>query len=249
MSLFVGNPKKLTDYELVATREFDKKTKLIYMTNILQKLPIAEIEGGSFFPCPNLTTREVHFVAGPSGSGKSTYTDKYVNQYLKLFPNRLVYVFSKFKKDVSCPYFDHKNVTVIPNSEIGEDYETLYPNSMFKNCLVVFDDVDSIAAEYRLRIHSIMHRLLESGRHSNTSMVVTGHNIYNYKETQQLLNESTHCVFFPHSNFYQVQNFLKRYIGMAAAQIRKIKDLSSRWVCLRKNYPTTIIYESGIYLL
>lgn len=249
MSLFIGNPKKLDDFKLVATREFDDITKLVYLTEKMTKLPITEIDGGKFFPCPNLTTREVHFVAGPSGSGKSTYTNQYVLQYLKLFPNRKVVVFSKFKNDVSCPYFGHPNVTIVPNSEVTEDFEDKFPNKLFKDSLVIFDDVDSIAVDYKVRIHTIMNRLLESGRHANTSMIITGHNIYNYKETKYILNESTHAVFFPHSNFFQIQNFLKRYIGMNTTQVRRIKDLPSRWVCLRKNYPTTIIHESGIYIL
>ena len=43
--------------------------------------------------------REILYITGPSGSGKSTYTPKYLEQYVKQFKNRPIYIFSSLPSD------------------------------------------------------------------------------------------------------------------------------------------------------
>ncbi|MFM6267246.1 MAG: ATPase/DNA packaging protein, partial [Dolichospermum sp.] len=41
------------------------------------------------------------YITGPSGSGKSTYTRKYLEQYVKKFKGRPIYLFSSLPSDES----------------------------------------------------------------------------------------------------------------------------------------------------
>ena len=56
----------------------------------------------SFQHIPDTTKeREILYITGPSGSGKSTHTRKYLEQYVKHFKGRPIYLFSSLPSDKS----------------------------------------------------------------------------------------------------------------------------------------------------
>ena len=50
------------------------------------------------------------YITGPSGSGKSTYTRKYLEQYVKQFKGRPIYLFSSLPSDESLDKIKPKRV-------------------------------------------------------------------------------------------------------------------------------------------
>jgi len=47
----------------------------------------------------------------------------------------------------------------------------------------------------------------------------------------------------------QMTNLLGLYGGCDTDELKRIRKLPSRWVCLSTSFPTLVIYESGCYLL
>ena len=62
---------------------------------LIKEFRLLKISNDSKFQhIPDTTKeREILYIAGPSGSGKSTYTRKYLEQYVKKFKNRPIYLF------------------------------------------------------------------------------------------------------------------------------------------------------------
>jgi len=206
------------------------------------------IDDGSLEPMPNLRNeRDVLFVAGPSGSGKSTYIGKYIKNYKMTFPKNDVVVISKVVKD---PAFDKFKPIRIEISE-----ENIIDNpinvSEFKDCLVVFDDIDTITDNRLLKaVQKLRDDCMEIGRHDRVSVAATSHLLMNYKLTRGMINEAQTVTFYPRSgSSYQINNFLKAYGGLNKDQIQRIMDLPSRWVTLHKNYPAYVFYEKGAYMI
>ena len=54
--------------------------------------------------------REILYITGPSGSGKSTYTRKYLEQYVKKFKSRPIYLFSSLPSDESLDKIKPKRI-------------------------------------------------------------------------------------------------------------------------------------------
>src|SRR5271165_337041 len=69
---------------------------------------------GHLLPFPDPHNRQVIYVAGASGSGKSTYSSQYIYNYLELFPNNKVFVFSRLKID---PVLESMGAIEVPINE------------------------------------------------------------------------------------------------------------------------------------
>ena len=54
--------------------------------------------------------REILYTTGPSGSGKSTYTRKYLEQYVKKFKSRPLYLFFSLPSDESLDKIKPKRI-------------------------------------------------------------------------------------------------------------------------------------------
>lgn len=203
---------------------------------------------GNLVPLPlsEKGQRDVIYISAPSGSGKSTWCRMYINEYKKMFPKNRVILFSRVNKDESIDPV--KPVRIMLNNEIVDDP---IKSEELKNSLCIFDDCDTIQdKDIKAAIIKLRNDLLETGRHTNTYMLITSHLLMNYKETRTVLNEATKVVVFPASgSSYHIQRFFKEYAGMNKTQVQKALSLPSRWVCLSKVFPQYILYSNGIYLL
>lgn len=204
------------------------------------------IHDGEMIPIPKKDSTSRLYVCGPTGSGKSVFTSRYAEEFRKLFPKRKIFVFSDVEKD---PVIDKlKPIRIALNNEIVEN--PIHPEEV-KESLCIFDDIDSIQdKKISAAICSFRDSLLKRGRHENINVIVTSHQITNYKDTRTILNECNYVCFFPKSgSTHGIKYMLKIYMGMNFEQINRIFDLPSRWVCVHKNYPLYIIYSKGCYLI
>jgi energy-coupling factor transporter ATP-binding protein EcfA2 len=206
------------------------------------------LKDGILQPIPNIKLeRDMLYVAGPSGSGKSTYIAMYLNNYKKLFKKNKIYVFSKLTSD---PAFDHlKPIYVELNVETMIE-DPIKVEDLSNSCCV-FDDIDVITDKYvRKAVQLLRDQCLEIGRHNCITVCATSHQIMNYAQTRQLINEAQSVTMFPRSGSgYQIRRFLQVYGGLDKKAIERIMELPSRWITIHKNAPMYVMYTQGVILL
>lgn len=203
---------------------------------------------GTLVPIPNKIKDQIDrlYVAGPTGAGKSTWIGHYMAQYKRMFPKNDIFVFSRLEQDKALDKYKPIHVkfdeSIIENPIKAEE---------LRDSLCIFDDIDTIQDKVLNKaINNLKDDLLQTGRHANIYIVVTSHQILNYKRSRDVLNEANGVVFFPRaSGQYAIKNFLKEYIGLGKDEVAKILRLPSRWVMAAKNYPPYILHEHGVYLL
>lgn len=223
--------------------------------------PIKEIstdEKDKFEQIPNIKLdkegkvedcREVVYIAGRSGSGKSWYANQYALKYQKMFPHNPIYIISSVDDGAKDMYksLEEKaldnNVVRVPK----EDIEALDPVN-FANCLVIFDDCGQFKKPFIEQCSNLRDALLEIGRHKNVYMLCIEHLLFQYKDTRRLLNEATNVVFFPASNFHHIQRYCKEIAGIDLPNIKKIKDIKSRWCTVFTSYPLVVMGEMDCWI-
>src|SRR5579859_1245402 len=153
------------------------------------------LKRGKVFPLPS-SKPEQCYAAGPNGSGKSYYISKYMTLWRQIFPDHPIWVISDLKED---PVIDKvKGVQRIPLNESIID-DPLKPEE-FKDSLVVFDDIDSIAdKDIAKAVNTLKDSLLKTSRHHNAYVLVTNHMICDYGKTRIIINECRNITVFPKS--------------------------------------------------
>lgn len=189
--------------------------------------------------------REVWYIAGQSGSGKSWIAKQLANYYHKINPERGVYLVSKLKQDATLDTLKFlKRVNI---QSFVDDYPDL---EEFKDCMVIFDDYDTLTGADEKTITKIVDDLAIMGRHTNTTMLCLSHYLTNYKKTRLLLNEATHVVVYPLSTSYHALRYLlKNYIGVDEEDLKRQRKLGSRWLSYSKGYPQYMISQKNAELL
>lgn len=205
------------------------------------------LKDGKFEPIPNTTQeRDILYICGPSGSGKSHYASRYIRNYKKAHKNSPIYIFSPVAEDKKLDDLKVKRVRID---------ETLITDpirpSDLKEALVVFDDIDCITQKpLRDALYGLLNQVLEVGRHTKTSCIITNHLPTNGRETRRMLNECHSITYFPASGSKrQLNNLLEGYVGMDTKDIKKAKKLGSRWITVFKNFPQFIMSEKDVYML
>jgi hypothetical protein len=187
-------------------------------------------------PSPNPERREVFYIAGASGSGKSYIAKGIAECYKKLFPDRECYLISKLGEDSTLDALDFlKRINI---QTFIDDYPEL---EEFQDCLVIFDDYDTLTGNAEKVVGKLIDDLATMGRHTNTTMLCLSHYLTNYKKTRLLLNEATHIVVYPMAtSFHALGYLLKTHIGMTKEDVRDLKKMG-RWVCVYKHYPQWLV--------
>jgi hypothetical protein len=187
-------------------------------------------------PSPDPERREVFYIAGASGSGKSYIARGIAECYKKLFPDREIYLVSKLGEDSTLDALSYLNRINIQS--FIDDYPEL---DEFKDCLVIFDDYDTLTGNAEKVVGKLIDDLATMGRHTNTTMLCLSHYLTNYKKTRLLLNEATHIVVYPMAtSFHALGYLLKNHVGMTKDDVRDLKKMG-RWVCIYKHYPQWLV--------
>jgi hypothetical protein len=214
-----------------------------YLTEIKTRKPKEHIQH-----IPNKKTeRQILYITGASGSGKSYYTRNYCNEYKKIFPKNEIYLFSSIQEDSSIDKVKDMNRIRLDHEFLQTDLDV----NDFKDSLVVFDDTDCLTNKLlKMKVNNILNMLLETGRHTNTSVIYTSHLATNGLDTRRILNECHSVTIFPHSlGGRTLKYLLENYFGLDRDQIKKIKKLNSRWVTLVKGFPMVVLSDKDIYVL
>ncbi|HDZ16732.1 hypothetical protein LCGC14_0704700 [marine sediment metagenome] len=188
------------------------------------------------------SSRDLYFVMGPSGVGKSTFLSKYIEQFMKKFPDRNIVLYSWIKDD---PAFEGILMNRIElNEDIINNPLTL---TQLQNTLVIFDDISG-HDDISNMLHLLRDEILTKGRHNNIYSISTTHMISNWNETRILKNESNKIVFFKNGPKKHIRNFLSS-LGVTKNQIDNILKLKSRWILINQNFPMFVLWENGAMIL
>ena len=208
------------------------------------------VDSGKFQPLPNFEKeREIGYITGCSGAGKSHYTKNYIIEYKKKYKDRPVYIFSALKEDETLDSLKYLQRIRIDGSLISN------PLSIddFVECITIFDDIDVIADKHmRDAVYKLLNEILQTGRHTKTTCLITNHLATNGKDTKIILNESHFITFFIGSGSSKgITYLLDRYLGLDSKTIKKIKKISkdSRWTTINTMNPQFLLNEKWCYLL
>jgi hypothetical protein len=203
-----------------------------------------ELVSGTMIPVPNEEPERV-YIAGKSGSGKSRIARKYAIEYLKIFPKRKVFIFTK--------HIDEKEYKTLKYFEIHHEDEILREPvdiTQMENSLVIFDDCDKIQDKKILKnVMGIIADVIACGRKYNIHSVVLMHQLMNYRDTRDILNELNKVVFYNNTSKYHITRYLKVYAGLSSETIKKIMALKSRWSMLSVEHPQYLLHEHGIFMI
>jgi Cdc6-like AAA superfamily ATPase len=200
----------------------------------IQHIPVREKE------------RSVLYVCGQSGSGKSFYSNKYIEEYKHSYPKRSIYLFSVHKDDPSLKCKSIKKINLD-----DKFISTALTLDDFKDCLVLFDDVDVLKkGPLKAKLQHILHTLLETGRHANCSVIYISHIACKSHETRVILNEANFIVVFPKNMSAQAFKYLfNNYVGLSPVQQKRVKNMKGRAVTYYKSYPNLIFNDKEAWIV
>jgi hypothetical protein len=185
--------------------------------------------------------RTISYFSAPSGSGKSRLTSTFCRNYQKLFPKNEVYLFSKIKEDKSIKIPNVKRLAI--NDELVHDPLEIQD---FSNSMLILDDTDTITnKEYKNALQKLKVSILETGRHTNVSLIVTSHESCKGAETKSIISEAHYVALFLSSG-QNYKYFMSQYLSFSLKEIEKLKQFNSRWIMLIKGYPLIILSEHSL---
>lgn len=195
-------------------------------------------------------SRSVVYASGKSGSGKSYFCMKYAKEYQKQNPKNEVILFSSLTSDAGSLDKIKGLKKMNLDIEFLRDPDLLKIDN-YKDCLVIFDDVDCIADKVlKTKVRAILDVILQTGRHSHTSCLYTSHLSCKGAETKLILNEAHLIVYFPDGTPPNtVNNLLENYIGLDKKQIKRVNEIESRWIAVNNCSPPVLMYETGVKML
>ena len=200
-----------------------------------------ELKDGEFMLSPDKTMeRQTMYVCGSAGSGKSYFVSKYCEEYHKTFKSNPIFLISENNED---PAFDSKDY--IKRIEINDMVENPIDWKEFENCLVIFDDIDSIKGRLGKTIDDLRDKLLKNSRKFKVSVISTAHDSTGIK-LKSVLNESKIIVFFMINYNRSLKYLLENYLGMNKVVVEKLKKTKSRWTAFVKSYPCYLIQQKNI---
>jgi DNA replication protein DnaC len=196
-----------------------------------------------FSPNPNVADRI--YISGATGSGKTTLIVKYLNLLLKICPNKRILVFSDVALESDNLLGGIKHTRVKLDMSIVENPITMQE---LAGSLVICDDIDSITnPKVKNAVFSMIDSICKQGSSKEKiTLIITNHEFSDYQRTRSILTNCNFIVWF--SGATKLDYSLSK-IGMSKDEIRIVRALDSRYICLHKNAPRYIVHEKGCYLL
>lgn len=187
------------------------------------------------------------YISGASGSGKSTEASRIVKE-LKKMPkykdNAVIFVSLTEEDD---PAFENMDYFRMP---LNDEYLEAEP-TYFKNCIVIFDDIESGDKQLVRQIIRLNKKLLERGRKNNIVVISILHQTLNYQTSRDMIFESDVYVLYPSFNLNSTLRFLKHYLDVDNRELRQIQSLikDERKIWIRKSVPRVLVTSEIVKLL
>ena len=227
------------DGDKIAVINSDKRQKKVYFSESddgKQDIILKASEQFMLSPDKN-TERITMYVCGSAGSGKSYFVAQYCEEYHKTFKSNQIYLISENDEDKA---FDSKDY--IKRIEISDLDSNPLDWKEFQDCLIIFDDIDSIKGKLGKTIDDMRDKLLKNSRKFRVSVISTSHDACGIK-LKSVLNESKTIVFFMMNYNRSLKYLLENYLGLSKNVIEKLKNSKSRWTAFTKSYPSYLVQQ------
>jgi hypothetical protein len=223
----------------IAVINSEKRQRKIYFSESddgKQEIVLKPNEQFMLSPDKN-TERITMYVCGSAGSGKSYFVAQFCEEYHKTFKSNPIYLISENDEDKA---FDSKDY--IKRIEISDLDSNPLDWKEFENCLIIFDDIDSIKGKLGKTIDDLRDKLLKNSRKFKVSVISTSHDACGIK-LKSVLNESKIIVFFMMNYNRSLKYLLENYLGMSKHVIERLKISKSRWTAFSKAYPSYLTQQ------
>jgi hypothetical protein len=211
-------------------------------------------DGGTLTPLPDTHKRQVIYVAGPSDSGKSYYCTMYLKEFSKLMPDKDINLFSRVEADENLD-----TIKRLDRMVLDEDFLEQCPidaKKKLNNSICIFDDIDTLTdKKVKQEVTSLRNDVIKAGRDqegegNDIYCLITNHQVTDFQNTRDCLNEATNLVMFPKSgSMYGITRCLQHYCGMNKKQIEKATHLNSRWINVYRRAPNYVMGEHDCYIV
>ena len=191
------------------------------------------------------------YIFATAGAGKSTVIADILKSYKQMFPDNNIFMYSgkpesdeKAFKDLDIEYVDLADLKAMPIPAHDQtDYE---------NCVVIFDDVNSIPDKILLeKVVKTRDTLLTVGRSRQITVLSTAHKALESRLSNRVITTATKVIMFKKTIASENEKFMSKKLGMSKAHVERILDLleDNSWVCLSTNNPLYYITSKEIGLL
>ena len=239
LAIIKDDPKMKNTIVSVATDNLGDEDMKTYKT--------IKLKTGRFQPIGDWNKeRSVGFIVGSSGSGKSYYICSWVKEYKKRFKKNPIYLFSSLNEDETLDTCNPQRV-ILDDEFLREPIDL----ELYRDSCVIFDDCDTIQnKKLKEKVYCLMNMMLNTGRHYNISIWCVNHTATGTKmETKIVLNEAHYIVYFSANQNKQLVYMLENYCGLDKKEMKYIKNIGSRWVCIYKHFPQCVITDKQMFLL
>ena len=203
-------------------------------------------------PLPN-KERLVMFICGQNGCGKSFFIRQLLLNYLTVYPERDIYLFSSQEYDDKLDSLPNIKRIAIDESFLIDE---LTLNDL-RNSICIFDDVDCIRDKKLQRaVDGLKFEILKNGRDhtgdrtQDIDIIITNHMTLGGHETKFMIYESFYYVLFPQgTTAHSIETICKKYAGLDREQTQKVLKNDSRAVIIHKNYPRYVLTDKEIFLV
>lgn len=186
------------------------------------------------------------YLSGASGAGKSHLICELIHNNM---PPRDagVFYFGPYSDD---PSFKKISKHIIPvdlekfRDEFKRDIEV---GDFPDGSVIIWDDIESLPNAKEVEM--LRDKILSVFRHHGLKMFCVNHVGMAGHKTKKLLLESKYLAVYPSSNWKQVENMLKTYMGLDKEKCVLIKKQPSRWVILCKHFPSYALSQHGVMIL
>jgi len=229
--------------------------------------------------------RVITYISGPSGSGKSTLAGEYAMTFVKdqtehikkrkaearaeakalgLDPKAIketpdtpdVFILSLKDSKQDPAYAKLNPIQIKLDQSIVGDKNRIKLSEFPDNCLVIFDDIGTIAdREVEREVELLANSLMQIARYRNIHMIITTHVTNENKPFYKVLMTELHnYVFFPSSGATKpIKYCLNTYFDLNTKEIKKVIDLGSdrdySWTLVKRTNPQLIMNPHGVEIL
>jgi hypothetical protein len=204
---------------------------------------IALPAGAHFEPLPETDPewRYTAYPAGSNGSGKSKWSAGMLRRFHKLYPDRPLFLVCKTKAEKD-PAFDGLPIHEVPMDFLMDGGADDIEKAFGTDCLVFFDDWDSMEPGQLKKVQAIIEDILMLGRKLNIACIVTSHLLTNYNQTRAIIHECDNIVLFPQKATYDSMRYMLKKLGVPKNIGDRVKSFG-RWVLFHLCEPNFLLSE------
>lgn len=204
------------------------------------------------FPLPTSVENQTDafYICAPRGSGKSTFAGKFMALYQEKYPKNKVIVISSKKGDIAFKHLKKKPFYLELDDEMVQEPIDL---ELYEDTLLVFDDYENFPKNRKKGelsqqdyVNELRDKALKEGRSKRISVLVLQHIMFDHKQTKTQLTECDSYVLFSDITNAHLKRAMETYMGLTSEDVKRVMNLDSRWVYIKKKSPKYCVHEHGV---